>query len=403
MKEFEGDAVALANEYEALKARDLPEAIERQSTLFKGNTFIDQMLDAVPDPYVALNERLQVVFANRALKAFTDRDRSSFYGERLGEIVQCVNAGVGPNGCGTSEACRTCGVTAAVLEALRGQTTVREARLTLEGGQPVDVRVHASPMVGTPEPTVLVAIINVEHEQRRRVLERTFFHDVLNTAGGVQGLISMLPFVEPHEADELLALLGTATTQLIDEIKSQRLLISAEVGDLTVNCETINAGEITAEMANFYRNFDAATDGNVTIDVRVETEQTKFDSDPTLIRRILGNLIKNALEASQRDATVTVGVNNHPGAVEFWVHNDGEIPRDAQLQIFQRSFSTKGQGRGIGTYSVRMFAEKYLGGIVAFTTSRQAGTTFSVRFPLANTSAVETDVASHTQQGDITN
>jgi hypothetical protein len=41
------------------------------------------------------------------------------------------------------------------------------------------------------------------------------------------------------------------------------------------------------------------------------------------------------------------------------------LPRKVQLQVqvFQRSFSKKGAGRGLGTYGM---AECYLGGIVSF-------------------------------------
>jgi CheY-like chemotaxis protein len=53
-----------------------------------------------------------------------------------------------------------------------------------------------------------------------------------------------------------------------------------------------------------------------------------------------------------------------------------------QLQMFQRSFSTKGRGRGIGTYSVKLLTEKYLKGRVAFTSDPLTGTTFSVMVPL---------------------
>ena len=53
------------------------------------------------------------------------------------------------------------------------------------------------------------------------------------------------------------------------------------------------------------------------------------------------------------------------------------------MQIFQRSFSTKGQpGRGIGTYSIKLFGETYLGGR-GFVSPAEApeGTTFSIVLP----------------------
>ena len=51
---------------------------------------------------------------------------------------------------------------------------------------------------------------------------------------------------------------------------------------------------------------------------------------------------------------------------------------DIQLQIFQRSFSTKGLTRGLGTYSVKLLTENYLKGKVSFMSNALEGTVFSV-------------------------
>jgi signal transduction histidine kinase len=57
------------------------------------------------------------------------------------------------------------------------------------------------------------------------------------------------------------------------------------------------------------------------------------------------------------------------------------MPRHVQQQLFQRSFSTKGGGRGLGTYSIKLLSERYLKGDVSFVSSQAEGTTFTVRFP----------------------
>jgi len=61
---------------------------------------------------------------------------------------------------------------------------------------------------------------------------------------------------------------------------------------------------------------------------------------------VIGNMVKNALEAATSGQDVSAGCREAEGAVEFWVHNPGFIPREVQLQIFQRSFSTRGPGGG---------------------------------------------------------
>jgi sensor histidine kinase regulating citrate/malate metabolism len=48
------------------------------------------------------------------------------------------------------------------------------------------------------------------------------------------------------------------------------------------------------------------------------------------------------------------------------------------MQLFQRSFSTKGNGRGIGTYSIKLLTENYLKGKVSFFSNEEEGTVFSI-------------------------
>ena len=71
----------------------------------------------------------------------------------------------------------------------------------------------------------------------------------------------------------------------------------------------------------------------------------------------------------------------------FSVHNDAVMPPEVQMQVFQRSFSTKARlGRGIGTHSMRLFGERYLGGKVDFISREFAGTTFTLTLPKVHAS-----------------
>ena len=134
------------------------------------------------------------------------------------------------------------------------------------------------------------------------------------------------------------------------------------------------------DAVELYRGHPVALDRVLQIDERAR--DATVVSDRVLLMRVVCNLIKNALEASREGQTVTAGCSADGDAAEFWVRNEGFMPRDVQLQLFQRSFSTKGAGRGLGTYSVRLLTERYLKGSVSFTSSPDEGTTFRVRCPL---------------------
>jgi sensor histidine kinase regulating citrate/malate metabolism len=93
-------------------------------------------------------------------------------------------------------------------------------------------------------------------------------------------------------------------------------------------------------------------------------------------------MVKNGLEASAEDETVRLSCLSSKTGIEFLVHNPHFMPRHVQLQVFQRSFSTKGKNRGLGTYSMKLLGEQYLRGKVSFTSYPEGGTTFKVWLPL---------------------
>ena len=93
-------------------------------------------------------------------------------------------------------------------------------------------------------------------------------------------------------------------------------------------------------------------------------------------------MLRNALEATDPGGLVTVRCCNRAGRVVFEVHNQAVMPKDVQMQVFQRSFSTKAAtGRGVGTHSMKLLGERYLHGTVGFTSQAPQGTTFWIELP----------------------
>jgi signal transduction histidine kinase len=186
--------------------------------------------------------------------------------------------------------------------------------------------------------------------------------------------------VGPVEQEEMRDMLGRLSRRLIDEIQSQREISAAESGELEPRLEPVDPQELVEEVAELYRSHQVAE--GKSIEVAPGENEAAFVTDRTLIGRVLGNLVKNALEASDPGETVTISYEMKPGTVEFRVNNPTVMPRDIQLQMFQRSFSTKGKGRGLGTFSVKLITERYLHGSVSFESDEGTGTTFFLRFPV---------------------
>jgi signal transduction histidine kinase len=354
------------------------EVVDAQRRVFAFDGFLRSVFDGVPAPFFVVNGHRQLTFANRALLAMVGAGETDVLGRRLGEVLHCIHSDETPGGCGASAACETCDARAAMLAAIDGRAATRECRVSLKSGDSLDLRLTTTPILGDAA-CVLVAAVDISDEQRRRALEHIFFHDVLNTASEVRGLVSVIQEAPSGERDELFRLLAGASGRLVDEIGAQRMLTAAEHGELTVQAAPVRSLALLAEVSRCYNNHEAAVGRGVVVDPA--TDDVEFTTDRILLSRVLGNLVRNALEACEEGARVTIGCRAEPGSVALWVHNPAAMPRAVQLQVFQRSFSTKGAGRGLGTYSVRMLTDRYLGGRVTFTSTQQGGTTFTVRYP----------------------
>ena len=187
----------------------------------------------------------------------------------------------------------------------------------------------------------------------------------------------MLPESEGDELIEISDTLPKVSSQLISEIQAQRQLLSAESGLLTPEIKPLSLNKILNAAGVLYKGHDVAKNKNITTTL-MENDIT-FQSDETLLVRSIGNLIKNALEASKEGDEVKVSAAVSEKEIFIHVWNNSVMPMSVQLQMFQRSFSTKAsKGRGIGTYSVKLLVEQYLKGKISFVSGEEEKTTFTI-------------------------
>src|SRR5262249_28478670 len=98
---------------------------------------------------------------------------------------------------------------------------------------------------------------------------------------------------------------------------------------------------------------------------------------------MLANILKNAIEASPENATVTIvleGVGHH---VRLHVHNGGAVPESMRGSFFKK-YATAGKstGLGLGTYSAQLIAHVQ-GGEISLRASEAEGTTVTVALAAA--------------------
>jgi signal transduction histidine kinase len=105
-------------------------------------------------------------------------------------------------------------------------------------------------------------------------------------------------------------------------------------------------------------------------------------------RRVLLNLVQNAIEAMPQDGTLTLRRRRQAATVQLDISDTGiGIPSEHFARIFEPLHTTKPGGTGLGLYIVQEVMVAH-GGQVAVQSTVGVGTTFTLTLPLAEAEEV---------------
>ena len=364
--------------------RDSQRETRKQSAQLLAVSMLRQLLDAVPEILLILNDKRQIVFANqRLLDALHCEDKTSLTGLRFGEVLKCVHASETEGGCGTTEACQHCGAILATLSSQKRIADVRECRISPdEDGEARNLKVNTTPFeLGDRQYTILCAT-DISSEKSREVLQRVLFEGILGGAKEISQSAQQLRGADTEELHLFRENTSLFSGALVEEINEHRILLAAEKDELFIQPRSVNTRAMLESVVSVFEDRKEAEER--VLQIHPQASDSTVVTDPTLLKQILFCMVKNALEACQEHETVTLNADARGQEVEFSVQNPNFIPKAVQLQIFQRGFTTKGEGRGLGTYAVKLLSERYLKGKVSFVSTPNVGTTFRVRYPSAD-------------------
>jgi signal transduction histidine kinase len=117
---------------------------------------------------------------------------------------------------------------------------------------------------------------------------------------------------------------------------------------------------------------------------------TSVNADADLLRRVLENLIDNALRYAPKGSVVTLSAREQPGVVELRIADQGKgVPEELRETIFERYVqlsggdrSTHRTGHGLGLTFCRLAVEAQGGSI--HVESGEPGAVFCIRLPRAD-------------------
>ncbi|AVM52493.1 signal transduction histidine kinase [Bacteroides zoogleoformans] len=331
-------------------------------------------LESTKSTFIVVDDSLNILYHNSKEACKADGKL-----QQPGDFLHCTNATHSPGGCGSSEYCAECKLRNSVKEALDSSRVVHEeVVLSVDYNQKMILQETATPFEFEGNKYAAIFVINVSERKQEQMLERVFFHDMMNLVGALGNFVNIL---KETPEQEILNEVKRLTDQLMDELTTQKELIYAENGILALQPGDITVEEFMSYASHSLCPMVEARKCELAIQNNCESGMTLY-TDMKLLHRIILNMVKNAAEASEEGGIITLTAAPEENSVLFSVNNPGVIPENFRGSIFHFGLSSKGEGRGIGTYSMKLFGENYLKGKVWFTTNEAEGTTFFFRIPL---------------------
>jgi signal transduction histidine kinase len=216
---------------------------------------------------------------------------------------------------------------------------------------------------------------NISHEMKSPVAAIKLHAQTLQDGEGmtIDAQKRSLGFIV-QQADRMGALVD-------DVLESSRLLAAKRVLDLR-----------PVDLAAFFEPYFAHTrpraeDHGVTLRTEVKTTSTALATEEAL-RRVMDNLIDNAVRFSDRGGEVRCRVTDREGGVRIEVEDDGAgIPRKELRQIFDRFYqagpetAAHRRGTGLGLSIVSGLVSEMRGTVEAFSQEGRPGSRFVVELP----------------------
>ena len=232
--------------------------------------------------------------------------------------------------------------------------------------------------------------VMAENIHLREEVDRITAHDLKNPIGGIINFTDMLiaDDMMTNDQKEMLRAIDESAHCLLNMVNLSLDLFKIEQGTYELQPSRIDLVEIVRKVLTEKAPEISARKLNVSNTLQHSGEEPVFHvrGDALLCYSLLGNLIKNALEASPSEGKLVFSyTTGDDGRGSIAITNNGCVPINVRGAFFGK-YVTAGKkgGTGLGTYSARLLTEVQQGTIAMESSEEKNETTLTVTLPLAD-------------------
>ena len=170
----------------------------------------------------------------------------------------------------------------------------------------------------------------------------------------------------------------------LETIEEQVSYINKIVSDLQDFVKPLNPKIEEIDLHKLVKDafLSSAIPENIKVLISIEEDLPRLVVDRYLIKRVLINLITNAVQAMPDGGTISVKATQKNGVALISVEDTGlGIPEENRNKIFKPLFTTKSKGQGFGLSVCKRLVEAHNGGSITFESEVGKGSKFTIKIP----------------------
>jgi PAS domain S-box-containing protein len=355
-------------------SEDITENKKAEQELVRSERRINEILESITDDFMVLDFNWNFIYANRLAANILGLEPKDIVGKNFWELF--------PQNKGTF-----------IEQNLRDAMEKREIRRFELSGQ----FSKRDKLITTYPSAEGIALIATDITERKNLQKRLQENERFAAIGHTAGMVG-------HDIrNPLQAIIGD-TYILREEISgvsdvSKKNAMIESLESIEANIKYIN--KIVADLQDYAKELkpdfyeidflalvdDVVKDTHIPNEINVTVTANTFrtiNADPTFLRRIITNLITNAIQAMPNSGELEVTFSEKDKKALITVADTGVgIPEDVKSKLFTPMMTTKAKGQGLGLAVVKRLVEA-LNGKINFESEIGKGTKFIIELPMSN-------------------